>query len=243
MLTESRDESSSSSAGVGRECEIYGSRFSSAEDRTRATTWEVLVQDFLQKFVSPGDTVVDIGAGDGHFIKNIKAARRVAVDLSPHVKELEDCGVEVLQVAASEFTQVFAGEADVVFMSNFLEHLPNKRAVLDVLDECRRALKPGGMLLVLQPNIRYTGPAYWDYIDHHIALTELSLKEALQITGFDIVECIPRFFPYTAKSTLGSLVSGELGRLVIRWYLKWPLFWRVFGKQTFVAAKQGVSSD
>ena len=80
-------------------------------------------------------------------------------------------------------------------MSNFLEHMPDKMVLLAVLEECKRALKPGGRVVILQPNIRYAGPQYWDYIDHHIALTEHSLKEALEICGFKIQKIVPQFCP------------------------------------------------
>ena len=51
------------------------------------------------------------------------------------------------------------GTIDVVFTSNFFEHMPDKRALLRTLDECRRVLRPGGRLLVLMPNLRYVGAA------------------------------------------------------------------------------------
>src|SRR5262249_15880425 len=70
--------------GVGVEEDIYTKRFTSTQEETRRITWQVLCRDFLQQYVSENDVVVDIGAGDGHFLKNIKARRRIAVDLSPH---------------------------------------------------------------------------------------------------------------------------------------------------------------
>jgi hypothetical protein len=121
-------------------------------------------------------------------------------------------------------------------LSNFLEHLPTKQAVFEVLTECRKVLSRGGRLMVLQPNIRYVGAAYWDYIDHHIALTEKSLAEALEVSGFTIEVLLPRFLPYTAKSRSGALASGRLGKGLIALYLKFPILWRIFGSQTFVVA-------
>jgi len=222
--------------GVGKESEIYTLRFTETEEKTRHEVWEVLVAEFLQQHVSAEDVVVDIGAGDGHFLKNIKAGRRIAVDLSSHVRELEQCGIEVLEVSATEFSRHIDQPVDVIFMSNFLEHLPDKQILLEVLEECKSALKPDGLLMIIQPNIRYTGVRYWDYIDHHIALTEHSLAEALEVCGYRIVKLIPRFLPYTSKSWLLRLVSGRALRRLASWYLKVPLFWRVFGEQTFVIA-------
>lgn len=219
--------------GVGREDALYARRYSPRQVRAREHTWEVLCRDFLQPYVAPTDTVVDLGAGEGFFIRNIRAARRIAVDLSQHCRALEAQGIEVMIAPATDFARHLQSRVDVVFMSNLLEHLPSKRIVLDVLEECHGALRPGGLLLVLQPSIRYVGPAYWDYIDHHIALTEHSLVEALEVTGFTVERLIPRFLPYTAKSALGNLA------FLVRIYLRVPFLWRIFGQQSFAVARAG----
>ncbi len=222
--------------GIGRENDIYTRRFNEREEETRRVTWKVLCRDFLQQYVHPDSVVIDIGAGDGLFFKHITARKKIAVDLSPHVQELAREGVEVVQMPASNFSRHISEPGDVIFMSNFLEHLPSKQIVLEILSECRRALKPGGIVMILQPNIRYVGAAYWDYIDHHIALTEHSLTEALEVSGYSVIRMIPRFLPYTAKSGIGHLVSGERTEKIVTNYLRFPLLWRIFGKQTFVVA-------
>ncbi|MCU7374976.1 class I SAM-dependent methyltransferase [Paucibacter sp. O1-1] len=77
--------------------------------------------------------------------------------------------------------QLDSDSVDVVFMSNFLEHLPNKDLVLETFRETRRILCRGGKVIVLQPNIRYLPGEYWDFFDHHTPLTERSLVEGLQL--------------------------------------------------------------
>lgn len=231
------------SAGVGHETAIYRSRFNHKEEILRGAVWEVLVPEFFQKFIAPDDVVVDVGAGDGHFIRHIKAGRRIAVDLSSHVHKLESYGIDVYQCRADRLAEELDVQADVIFMSNFLEHLPSKRDVFEVLESCYKALKPGGKILILQPNIRYVGSAYWDYVDHHIALTEFSLVEALEVCDFEIERLVPRFLPYTAKSSIGHSVSlfellGIESSQLVSWYLRLPFIWKIFGKQTFVVAKK-----
>lgn len=225
-----------SSGGTGREDTIYRRRFSPQEEATREKTWQILCNDFFQTYVHQYDTVLDVGAGDGLFIRNIRAAKRIAVDSSPHVNALQQSGIKVLQIPADQMSFHVQKQVDVVFMSNFLEHMLDKKAVLTVLEECRKVLKPGGRLLILQPNIRYVGPAYWDYIDHHVALTEHSLVEALEVSGLTIDEVIPRFLPYTAKSRLGAAVNGGDRGWMVSAYLRMPILWRFFGQQTFIVA-------
>lgn len=236
-LQTERGGSEADGQSTGRENAIYTRRFSQGQNESRSITWNILCGEFLQKFVNQGDFVVDVGAGDGNFIRNIAARRRVAVDLSEHVLELREYGIEVLNVPATDMSSLLGEPADVVFMSNFLEHMPTKRIVLDVLEEAHRALKPGGRIMVLQPNILYTGPRYWDYIDHHIPLTDASLVEALEISGFSVEKVIPRFLPYTVKSTTGKIADGKRAKFFVTWYLRLPFLWRFFGAQTFVVAR------
>lgn len=82
--------------GVGREQDIYTKRFSSLEGKVRNETWEVLVPNFFQKYISSESTVLDLGAGDGLFITKVKAKEKIAVDLSSHVNKLNDFGITVI---------------------------------------------------------------------------------------------------------------------------------------------------
>ncbi len=232
------DPTPSNAEGVGLENSIYLSRFSDEQDRTRQLTWEVLCQEFFAPRISSSKTIVDLGAGDGKFITNIKAKRRIAVDLSEHVNRLSESGVEVYQIAAGEMAKKLEAQVDLVFMSNFLEHLPSKKILLEVLGNCNQVLEDGGQVMILQPNINYVGAKYWDYIDHHIALNEHSLIEALEITGFEIEEMIPRFLPYTARSSVGTIAQKFDTKKLVSTYLKFPFLWKIFGGQTFVSARK-----
>ena len=94
--------------GTGKENKIYTQRFSKKEQATREATWKVLCEDFFSKYVSKESTVIDVGAGDSLFLKNIKAKRKIAVDLSEHVLELEKFGIEVHQSLISDVTSKLA---------------------------------------------------------------------------------------------------------------------------------------
>lgn len=247
-LTQDSDDNSkhttlSSPEGTGKEEVIYDSRFSDAEEQTREKTWQILCSEFFGKFISPKSVVADIGAGDGLFIKNIEAAKKYAVDLSPHAKRLERFGINVILSPAGELETCLPEKVDVIFMSNFLEHLPNKTVLLEVLESCRKSLKPGGRVMILQPNIRYAGADYWNYIDHHIALNEESVREALEITGFSVDKLIPRFLPYTARSKAGHLAGGDRTEFIVKTYLKFPLLWKFFGAQTFAIGSVKMSDS
>jgi SAM-dependent methyltransferase len=121
---------------------------------------------------------------------------------------------------------------DVVFMSNYLEHLDSAESVVEQLRVARRVLRVGGRVIVLQPNIKLVGTAYWDFIDHRVPLTAESLVEAATFAGFATHDVIGRFLPYSVKGRLPA--SGAL----VRAYLAFPPAWRVMGKQTLYVGER-----
>jgi predicted SAM-dependent methyltransferase len=55
---------------------------------------------------------------------------------------------------------------DVIFTSNFFEHLVSKQALSQTILQAKKCLVPGGRLIAMGPNIRFVGGAYWDFWDH-----------------------------------------------------------------------------
>lgn len=206
---------------------IYHRRFSrTAAYRNRV--WQVLTKDFFARWVRPTDTVLDLGCGYGEFINNIAAARKLAMDLNPDAPKHLQAGVEFLHQDCSAPWAVAENSLDVVFTSNFFEHLPDKPALNRTLQQARRALKPGGRLIALGPNLKYLHGQYWDFYDHHVYLTEASLGEAMEVSGYQLELCQPKFLPFTLVD------APEYPLAFVRLYLALPLLWRVFGRQFLV---------
>ena len=210
--------------------QLYRTRFSQ-QDRTRKyALWKVLCEQFLQRYVRPSDVVVDLGAGYGEFINHIHCARKYAVDLNDETEHAVGPDVTFLKRRASQLSEIPTGSVDVVFTSNFFEHMTSKDELLSTLREAKRLLRPGGQIVILQPNIKYAYREYWDFLDHHIALSHESMAEALELTGFTVRECRPRFMPFSTKSSLPQ------SPLLVSIYLRiTPLQW-LLGKQMFLVA-------
>lgn len=212
---------------------IYRNRFSESELESKRVLWRVLVRHFFQDYVPTDGTVVDLGAGTCEFINEVRATNRIAVDLNPNTHSHAVKGVRVLVTRSDQMTALDDASVDTVFTSNFFEHLPTKVALLATLAECHRVLKPGGRLVVLMPNIRYLSGRYWDYLDHHLPLTHLSVAEALEIEGFEVVRNVARFLPYTVKDS-----PVPVRPLMVRAYLALPLAWRFLGRQMLVVGER-----
>lgn len=211
---------------------LYQGRFSKKEAEDKSRIWEVLCKHFFQEYVSPDDTVLDLGAGYCDFINNIQCREKLAVDLNDDTPSFAHSNVTVQQVSSTNLSFKADESIDVVFTSNFLEHLRTKEEALQTFSEVHRILKKGGLFLILQPNIRHVGFEYWDFFDHHIALTEKSLIEGLLIKEFKIKRVISKFLPFTTKSKIPQ------HPFLVWLYLKVPLVWRIMGKQSFLVAEK-----
>jgi SAM-dependent methyltransferase len=102
---------------------IYAMRFASNQDY-RVRVWRVLVERFFQKYIPADAAVLDLGCGYGEFINQVKARKRCAMDLNPDAPERLAEGVDFIRQDCSQPWALAPGSLDVVFTSNFFEHLP-----------------------------------------------------------------------------------------------------------------------
>jgi SAM-dependent methyltransferase len=210
--------------------QLYRTRFAGKAEY-RQKVWRVLCS-FFSQWISPEDTVLDLGSGFGEFINAIHCRRKYAMDLNPDAVQLVNPEVTMLQQDCSEAWQVEPNSLDAVFTSNFFEHLPTKAALERTLLEAQKALRPGKCLIAMGPNIKFVPGQYWDFYDHYLPLTELSLVEVLKKCGFEIKASWDRFLPYTMSD------DRQYPLWTLRAYLAMPMAWKVFGKQFLVVAEK-----
>jgi SAM-dependent methyltransferase len=210
---------------------LYDYRFKEAERPQKLMIWKTLCESFFQRLIGEDQVVLDLASGYGEFSQNIRGKKKIAVDLNPDAKSFLPEGTEFHNCSATSIPGVPTGSVDVVFTSNFLEHMRTKEELNLLFQEVKRMLRPGGRFVVMGPNIRYVYAEYWDFYDHYLPLSHLSLEEGLIQAGFDIERLIPRFLPYSTRSALPKAT------FLIRAYLATPLAWRFLGKQFLCVAR------
>ena len=215
---------------MDRLSQLYAFRFPPQVEKRRDAIWRVLCTRFFQRYVRDNDTVLELGCGHGEFIRNIKAGRKIAVDINPEAGSRLTSAIEFHAADATDLSFVDSASIDVCFSSNFFEHLPSKSVLDEFLSEARRVLKPGGRYIAMQPNLRYAPGEYWDYYDHVIPLTDRSCAEAFAKAGFDLIEIIDRFVPFSTTSRLPQNPA------LVRLYLACRFAWRVLGRQFVIVA-------
>lgn len=211
---------------------IYKNRF--ADSRAKSKIWKVLIKHYFQNFINIDETVLDLAAGYCEFINNINCNRKIAFDINPDSKALANNDVEIINESC-EFmlNYIKPNSIDTVFISNFFEHLDKKEQIISILTDVNKILKQQGKVIILQPNIKLTKEAYWDFIDHKLALTDNSIIEAANISGFIVSKKISRFLPYTTKSKLPQF------NWIIKLYLKLlPISGFIMGKQSLIILRK-----
>jgi len=209
---------------------MYQRRFG-GDTEFRDKMYKVLCEEFFQKYIPKDSTVLDVAAGYCEFINNIKAKKKIALDLNSDVRKFAGKDVEVMISSSTDMEKIPDGSVDVAFTNNFFEHL-SWEDIRKTIMEVHRVLKKGGKFLVVQPNIRYCGNNYWMFFDHITPIDDRSLTEVLEINGFKVLECRPKLLPYTTKGHLPKSI------FLLKLYLKMPIAHQIFGQQAFLYAKK-----
>lgn len=230
-VTEPGDHSGSLDAELR---EQYRRRFDSAAE-SRNRVWRVLIDQWFSRYLDGVQAALDLGCGWGPFINQIDAPTRYGLDLNPDAAVHLDPSVTLLQQRSDQRWPLDDAYLDLVFTSNFLEHLPDREVIRVTLQEAYRTLRPGGRIVCLGPNIARTGGAYWDFFDHLVPLTDRSMVEALELVGFETETSIGSFLPYTMAN------KPPPPPVLISAYLRLRPAWRLLGKQFLVVARKPVA--
>jgi ubiquinone/menaquinone biosynthesis C-methylase UbiE len=195
----------------------------------RKAVWRAICE-YLQKFVDPSGTVIDVGAGYCDFINQIRAQTKYAVDTNDKAaRQYAASDVRFIQANPIDTVEVPHHSVDAVMVSNLLEHLsPSQCSTL--FDRFDDFLKPGGKLIVIQPNYFYCYRRYWDDFTHVRAFSDVSLSDFLLSRGYRILTLEKRFLPFSFKSRIPK--SYWMTKLYL------ASFWRPSAGQMLVVAER-----
>jgi SAM-dependent methyltransferase len=211
---------------VNSTTEYFETRF--AHDERREKLWQVLWESVFQQWIAPQDAVLELGAGYGHFINQVKSRRRIALDMWPGFRDYLKPGIEAHVGPVAELGFLGPKSVDFAFASNLFEHI-SQEDLAEVLRQLRESLTEKGTLNIVQPNYYYCYREYFDDYTHRTIYSHTSLRDFLEAHGFEVIDMRPRFLPLTIKSRL------PVSALLIRMYLMSP--WKVMGKQMLLRAR------
>jgi ubiquinone/menaquinone biosynthesis C-methylase UbiE len=190
-----------------------------AHDPNRAKVWRH-VTAYVGRWIPAGARVLELGAGWCDFSNELAASGAagevVALDADPTVERAAGLGVRPVVGDCTQLSMFEDARFDVVFASNLVEHLDREGAIR-LTDESRRVLRPGGRLLLLQPNFRLAPGRYFDDYTHVSIWTDQSLGDFLTSRGWVLEAVHARFLPLTLKSRGAGLT------FLVPWYLRSPV--------------------
>jgi len=196
--------------------------------RARRAVWREIVRRVARDAPDVG-TLVELGAGYCDFINAFPAKQKIAFDLNPDMHAFADPEVDLRIEDARGLADLPPGSVDLVFASNFLEHL-----LLDEVDELleatHRSLRSGGRLMLIQPNHRLCADHYFDDPTHRTIFDDRSLPALLAQHGLEVLHCLPDLLPFSMKS------RAPKWPLLVRLYLNSP--WRPLGAQMYLVAER-----
>lgn len=205
---------------------LYEYRFDGIDQAARESVW-VEIASYIHEITGSPQRVLDPAAGRGEFINNVSASERWAVDLVAYEEGTYRDGVK--SVVSDIFDADLPTEHfDLVWVSNFTEHLLSQEQCAEFLEKMHSVLRPGGRLAVMGPNYKYCADEYFDCADHTLVFSHLAMAEHVYAAGFDEMRVTPRFLPYSFRGKLPPSPT------LTRRYLRTPALWKLLGKQFLV---------
>ena len=193
----------------------------------RRAVWGAIAR-FVARDAGEVGTLVELGPGYCDFLNQFPAKRKIGFDLNPEMKRFAVEGVELRIESALELPEIAPASVDLLFASNFLEHLDGEE-LDELLPAIRRVLAPRGRLILIQPNHRLCAEHYFDDPTHRTLFDDGNIGEWLARHGLRVVKLVPGLLPFSMNSRL-----PRWGWLT-RFYLRLPF--RPLAAQMYVVAE------
>lgn len=141
----------------------------------------------VEPYIPESATLLDIGAGDGNFLRYLNGHLQSAVGIDSHLKQKVE--FRTCHLVPGVFPYDFKAELvfDVITMMAVAEHIPMK-VFPDVAQACWKYLKPGGQVIITVQHPRVEG--LLNLLKDLRIVKGFSMHEHY---GFD-PECLPEIF-------------------------------------------------
>lgn len=194
----------------------------------RRRVWREIVR-YVQTRSPRIETLIELGPGYCDFINQFDAGKKIAFDLNPEMRNYADSDVELRIESCATLPGIASESVDMVFASNFLEHLAGDD-VDELLERVAKVLTPNGRLVLIQPNHRLCAEHYFDDPTHLTVFDDNNIGAWLARSGLRPTEIVPGLLPFSMNGRLPK--SGTLTRL----YLLSP--WKPLAAQMYIVAEK-----
>jgi len=155
---------------------------------------EILVNEwrpFIEKYNILGKDAIEVGSGRGDFLEILERLNVNAYGIEHSLENIKECEKKKLNVEKAYLTELSESnnkKYSLVVCNNFLEHQPETKNYLSSL---RNLVSDDGVVYISVPNVDYLlkkNCLYEFVADHLVYFTEKTLRKAMEINGFNILE-------------------------------------------------------
>jgi 2-polyprenyl-3-methyl-5-hydroxy-6-metoxy-1,4-benzoquinol methylase len=215
---------------ISGDADFYHSLQRASKNYYEPWKWE---NEQAAKFIKPSDFLLDVGCGDGLFLKEMKKKgmeNLFGIDFAARdgIKNEKD-GINIENATIDEFSNRNIGKFDVVACFQVLEHITEVRRFME---GCLQCLKPSGLLIIAVPNSHpyiYKHDLYHtlNLPPHHAGLWDKSALEKL---------C--NYFPlkslFTGYQPIGSQLDYYINVQLEYYSNKGKLFNKIYRKYLYL---------
>ncbi|GEM_PF-6091570 len=186
--------------------------------------------DILKKELElkKSDHVLDLGCSGGVFEILFRGYDFVGVDISPDAIKVANLMKKKYKlknkftVGDAEKLKFRANSFDKIFCFATLHHLPQK-SLENALKECHRILKPGGIMVSVEPNL-LNPMAFWEHMteefsENEFPISPMALKGAFDLRFDDVelrtIKYFPKNHPLIEKVVSKTPVVNLFGHKVL----------------------------
>ena len=143
--------------------------------------------------------IVEIGPGIGNLAVHCKARGIEYEAIEPNLKQaefVESLGLNVHRVSVPPIP-LPENHCDVLFASQVIEHMPNQRAAVELVQEAIRVVRPGGWVVLTAPDISSWREFFWEDYTHSYPTSPrrmLTMFQDLELTDNRLQEYCSSFF-------------------------------------------------
>lgn len=168
----------------------------------------------IRRFVPlEGVRFLDVGCGIGTYVKRMGEIAKWSAGIDISEKRLRESSVPNLVAAVSERLPFKDGSFDLILLNEVIEHVRDDRATLQ---ECLRAVRRGGHVVIYAPNRLYPFETHGIYMGKRYRFGNIPLVNYLPSRLRN--KLVPHAKAYT-EGDMRKLYTGLDGRAVVHTYV------------------------
>jgi len=147
--------------------------------------------DFVQRFNLSGKRIIEVGCGDGNYLRYLHEAGAIPCGIEPSGPFRQTAAARGFQIADGYVGRAFTVQGapfDAFVTRQVFEHVQDPN---DFLLGIHRILSPAGVGLVEVPSLEQAleGGRFYDFFPDHVNyFSALTFRHALERNGFEVLE-------------------------------------------------------